>query len=59
MRGGEMNKTEIIILLALFGFISCLQAAYYSNKSATYKRMLDDPHHCVSVCVEEFEKMGC
>lgn len=54
-----MNKTEIIILLALFGLISCFQAAYYSNKSATYKRMLDDPHHCVSVCVEEFEKMGC
>ncbi len=23
------------------------------------KRDLDDPHHCVSVCVEQFEKFGC
>lgn len=21
--------------------------------------LLDDPHHCVSVCQEEFAKMGC
>lgn len=21
--------------------------------------ILNDPHHCVSVCVEEFQKMGC
>lgn len=21
--------------------------------------LLDDPHHCVSVCQEEFDKMGC
>lgn len=23
------------------------------------KAQLADPHHCVSVCVEEFEKHGC
>lgn len=23
------------------------------------KKDLNNPHHCVSVCVEEFEKYGC
>lgn len=23
------------------------------------KIRLEDPHHCISVCVEQFEKMGC
>lgn len=24
-----------------------------------YEQRLADPHHCVSICVEQFEKMGC
>lgn len=24
-----------------------------------YRSVLNDPHHCVSVCLEQFEKMGC
>lgn len=23
------------------------------------RAQLDDPHHCVSVCADEFEKWGC
>lgn len=24
-----------------------------------FSEILNDPHHCVSVCAKEFEKMGC
>lgn len=24
-----------------------------------YERKLADPHHCISICQEQFEKMGC
>ena len=30
-----------------------------SEDNIKLKAQLDDPHHCVSVCVEEFEKYGC
>ena len=31
----------------------------YESRIEYYEQVLDDPHHCVSVCAEQFEKMGC
>ena len=31
----------------------------YENRIEYYEQILDDPHHCVSVCAEQFEDMGC
>lgn len=32
---------------------------YQERSIQLLQAILDDPHHCVSVCQEEFEKMGC
>lgn len=47
-------------------FLSCVTRNYQERTIAYQERsiqllqaILDDPHHCVSVCQEEFDKMGC
>lgn len=29
------------------------------DKLGYCETVIEDPHHCVSVCAEQFEKMGC
>lgn len=41
----------------VFGLI--VAAAAMSTELTSLQRKLDDPHHCVSTCVELFEKWGC
>lgn len=54
-----MNDTLVKILASL-SLIALLISNYNYKKEITkLKAQLDDPHHCVSICVEEFEKMGC
>lgn len=53
-----------------FAFVALLLSwatRVYQEHTITYQArhiellqaILDDPHHCVSVCQEEFTKMGC
>ena len=54
---GEFDFGKGAMLTLIIIFVVCLisQAKEIDRLKAT----LDDPHHCVSVCVEEFEKYGC
>lgn len=48
----------IVLISALFFvFLGAFIDAEIKNKEL--KAQLADPAHCVSVCVEEFEKHGC
>lgn len=52
------ESVAFVLIVALFFFFF---SAYIvvSAKNKELKAQLADPHHCVSVCVEEFEKYGC
>lgn len=45
----------------IWGFVVgwILAFAAFSSELSAMQKKLDDPHHCVSVCVEAFEKWGC
>lgn len=52
------ESVAFVLIVALFFFFF---SAYIvvSVKNKELNAQLADPHHCVSVCVEEFEKYGC
>lgn len=54
-----MVKNIIIITLMALVFILAVMCKRLSDVNMGYVNLLQDPHHCVSVCVEAFEKMGC
>lgn len=53
-----VEAVAIVLVTALFFiFFGAFVVVVAENKEL--KAQLADPHHCVSVCVEEFEKYGC
>lgn len=46
----------IAFMCTLLAFTTILPM---EKENAALRAQLDDPHHCVSVCVEQFEKMEC
>lgn len=65
-----LDKTMILLLVAMAiiasaGGYSCGYLSGTTNmveldiQILKLQTQLDDPHHCVSVCVEQFETMGC
>ena len=54
-----MDDTLVKILAALSLIALLISNNNYKKEIANLKAQLNDPHHCVSICVEEFEKMGC
>lgn len=52
----EAVASVLITALFLVFFVAFIIVA---NENKELKSQLADPHHCVSVCVEEFEKYGC
>lgn len=53
-----VEAIAIVLVTALFlVFFGAFIIVALENKEL--KAQLADPHHCVSVCVEEFEKYGC
>ena len=61
------DVAETILEIAFVIFICCVSfvlgglfvSKVYESRIEYYEQVLDDPHHCVSVCAEQFEKMGC
>lgn len=53
-----MSDWEAVLLTGLFFLFFCAFVVV-SEENKVLKAQLADPHHCVSVCVEEFEKYGC
>lgn len=51
-----MKTVEKIIMIMFFCGACFIVGAILSQKY-TIEHL--DPHQCLSVCVEEFEKMGC
>ncbi len=56
-------KDFIIGVLWMF-VVVCICEIHVDQKAlekenSALRAQLDDPHHCLSVCVEEFKKMGC
>lgn len=47
----------VLVTALFFVFFGAFVVVAEENKEL--KAQLADPHHCVSVCVEEFEKYGC
>lgn len=45
--------------VVLIGLLNSYQIGNLRNQNAELRAQIDDPHHCVSVCVEQFEKFGC
>lgn len=53
-----VEAVAIVLITVLFlVFFGAFINVVIENKGL--KAQLADPHHCVSVCVEEFEKYGC
>lgn len=46
-----------VVILVLIGLACAVRKDLKGIKDITEQNI--DPHSCVSVCVEEFEKMGC
>lgn len=55
----EWAEAVVIVLIAALFFIFFGAFIVASVENKELKARLADPHHCVSVCVEEFEKYGC
>lgn len=48
------------LLLSWCGQVFQARTITYQERSIQMlEAILDDPHHCVSVCQEEFAKIGC
>lgn len=59
-----MNKIEYVYCLftgALCGVLLGLLGVISEQKQTIteLQAQLTNSHHCISVCVEQFEKMGC
>lgn len=53
-----MNKDDIIAIA--FGAFTGAVIAYIAMTLAlAYRPQVSDPHQCVSVCTEMFERYGC
>lgn len=54
---------QIFRLILEFIFIGTIAGAFIimplKKENAELRAHLADPHHCVSVCVEQFETIGC
>lgn len=55
----DWAETVYAVLITALFFIFFGEFIVVSEDNIELKAKLDDPHHCVSVCVEEFEKYGC
>ncbi len=58
----------LLVGIAITGFLGGFTCGLLTGSTHTVEldrqilelqTQLNDPHHCLSVCVEEFEKMGC
>lgn len=60
-----MKEVGTALLFILGVMMSALLLAHMADYSSlmdrveTLEQQFGDPHHCVSECVEQFEKMGC
>ena len=52
------ESVAFVLIVALF-FFFFIAYIVVSVENKELKAQLADPHHCVAVCVEEFEKYGC
>lgn len=45
--------------MSLMSFVGAFITNSIRNENAELRAMLDDPHRCLSICVEEWAKWGC
>jgi len=54
------SKTSVFLLgMSAMSVIAWLLTRPIYTEVSDLRATLADLHHCVSVCVEQFEKMGC
>lgn len=70
-----MNEFRFLIIMCVVFFVglACFNLGFmagrvyetehvctpYFEENLGLRAILADPHHCISVCQEEFEKYGC
>lgn len=55
----EWVEAVYVVLVTSLFFVFFVAFVVVVGENKELKATLADPHHCVSVCVEEFEKYGC
>lgn len=52
-----MKKIDVFVFIALVcAIIGGINRQMEINR---LRALLNDPHHCISICIDELEKMGC
>lgn len=72
MERAVLWHATVIICATIVGAVAMFNIGWWQGRIYEYERctpiieenmglynILNDPHHCVSVCQKEFEKYGC